>query len=119
MQNNNLRVRCMQNFKAIKTIGFVLGACIITWIPSVILSFFEIYHALVNNRDKYNALMFVVWPWVGTIAFTSSAINPFVYYSRNEDFRRAFRRTFPWLARGHRKEKTRNNKPISNRNSME
>ena len=94
----------MQNFKAIKTIGFVLGTCVITWIPSLILSSFGICYALVNNRDKYNALLFVVWPWVETIAFTSSAINPFVYYFRNEDFRRAFRRTFRWLARGHSEE---------------
>ena len=54
----------MQNFKAIKTIGFVLGTCVITWIPSLILSSFGICYALVNNRDKYNALLFVVWPWL-------------------------------------------------------
>ena len=111
LHNDNLRVRCTQNFKAIKTIGFVLGACIITWIPSLILSSLEIYYVLVNNRDKYNALPFVMWPWVETIAFTSSAINPFVYYFRNEDFRRAFRRTFRWLARGNSKESTRNTRP--------
>ena len=111
LHNDNLRVRCTQNFKAMKTIGFVLGACIITWIPSLILSSLEIYYVLVNNRDKYNALPFVMWPWAETIAFTSSAINPFVYYFRNEDFRRAFRRTFRWLARGNSKESTRNTRP--------
>ena len=111
LHNDNLRVRCTQNFKAMKTIGFVLGACIITWIPSLILSSLEIYYVLVNNWDKYNALPFVMWPWAETIAFTSSAINPFVYYFRNEDFRRAFRRTFRWLARGNSKESTRNTGP--------
>ena len=31
--DENVRVRTMQNFKAIKTVGFVLGVCIITWMP--------------------------------------------------------------------------------------
>ena len=33
----NIRVRVVQNLKAIKTVGFVLSACIITWMPSVVL----------------------------------------------------------------------------------
>ena len=33
----NVRVRVRQNFKAIKTLGFVLSACIVTWMPSVVL----------------------------------------------------------------------------------
>ena len=39
-------------------------------------------------------------PWVEVITFTSSAINPLIYYFRNSEFRRAFRRTllrFPCL----------------------
>ena len=32
--------------------------------------------------------------WVEVITFTSSAINPLIYYFRNSEFRRAFRRTF-------------------------
>ena len=38
-----------------------------------------------------------VWPWVEAIAFTSSAINPLIYYFRNKEFRLAFYRTFRWL----------------------
>ena len=32
-----IRVRVMQNLKAIKTVGFVLCASNITWMPSVVL----------------------------------------------------------------------------------
>ena len=35
--SENIRARVTQNFKAIKTVGFVLSACIITWMPSVVL----------------------------------------------------------------------------------
>ena len=35
-----------------------------------------------------------IGPWVEVITFTSSAINPLIYYFRNSEFRRAFRRTF-------------------------
>ena len=47
---------------------------------------------------------FVVLPWVQAIAFTSSAINPLIYYFRNSDFRRAFRRTFHWLPCVHEQD---------------
>ena len=40
----NVRVRVRQNFKAIKTLGFVLSACIITWMPSVVLQLVNFYY---------------------------------------------------------------------------
>ena len=92
----NMRVRVMQNFKAIKTVGFVLSAYIITWMPSVVLQLVNFYY-IEENRDGFYKVKLVVWPWVEAIAFTSSAINPLIYYLRNSDFRRAFRRTFHWL----------------------
>ena len=92
----NMRVRVMQNFKAIKTVGFVLSAYIITWMPSVVLQLVTFYY-IEENRDGLYKVILVVWPWVEAIAFTSSAINPLIYYFRNSDFRRALRRTFHWL----------------------
>ena len=93
----NVRFRVMQNFKAIKTVGFVLSACIITWMPSVVLQLVKFYYMEEEKRCRLRKLTFVVSPWVEAIAFTSSAINPLIYYFRNSDFRRAFRRTFHWL----------------------
>ena len=87
----------MQNFKAIKTVGFVLGVCIITWMPSLLLLLLHCYYLEANEQCKDDKLMFVVSPWAEAIAFTSSAINPWIYYFRNTEFRQAFRRTFHWL----------------------
>ena len=99
----NMRVRVMQNFKAIKTVGFVLSAYIITWMPSVVLQLVNFYY-IEENRDGLRKVKLVVWPWVEAIAFTSSAINPLIYYLRNSDFRRAFRRTFHWLPCVHEQD---------------
>ena len=43
--NENYRGRTKKNFKAIKTIGSVLSACIITLMPNLILLFVNCYHA--------------------------------------------------------------------------
>ena len=93
----NIRVRGMQNLKAIKTVGFVLSACIITWMPSVVLQLVTFYYIEEAKRCRLRKIKFVVSPWVEAIVFTSSAINPLIYYFRNSDFRRALRRTFHWL----------------------
>ena len=95
--SENIRARVTQNFKAIKTVGFVLSACIITWMPSVVLQLVKFYYMEEEKRCRLRKLTFVVSPWAEAIAFTSSAINPLIYYFRNSDFRRAFRRTFHWL----------------------
>ena len=100
----NIRVRVVQNLKAIKTVGFVLSACIITWMPSVVLQSVKFYYMEEEKRCRLRKLIFVVSPWVEAIAFTSSAINPLIYYFRNSDFRRAFRRTFHWLPCVHEQD---------------
>ena len=97
INSDSFRLRTKQNLKAIKTIGFVLGACIITWMPNLVLLLVECKYALENNWARICSLNLVVWPWVGTVAFTSSAINPLIYYLRNQEFREAFRRTFRWF----------------------
>ena len=91
----NIGVRVVQNLKAIETVGFVLSACIITWMPSVVLRSVKLYY--IEEGRSNRKVKSVVWLWVDAIAFTSSAINPLIYYFRNSDFRRAFRRTFHWL----------------------
>ena len=101
--SENIRARVTQNFKAIKTVGFVLSACIITWVPSVVLLLVDLYYAK-EERCRIRKVKSVVLPWVQAIAFTSSAINPLIYYLRNSDFRRAFRRTFHWLPCVHEQD---------------
>ena len=98
----NVRVRVRQNFNAIKTLGFVLSDCIITWMPSVVLQLVNFYY--IQEKCRIRKIKSVVWPWVQAIAFSSSAINPLIYYLRNSDFRRAFRRTFHWLPCVHEQD---------------
>nr|XP_058957130.1 beta-2 adrenergic receptor-like [Pocillopora verrucosa] len=102
--SENIRARVTQNLKAIKTVGFVLSACIITWMPSVVLQLVKFYYMEEEKRCRLRKLTFVVSPWVEAIAFTSSAINPLIYYFRNSDFRQAFRRTFHWLPCVHEQD---------------
>ena len=100
--SENIRARVTQNFKAIKTVGFVLSACIITWMPCVVLLLVDL--VVKEERCRIRKVKSVVLPWVQAIAFTSSAINPLIYYLRNSDFRRAFRRTFHWLPCVHEQD---------------
>ena len=95
--DENIRVNTMQNFKAIKTVGVVLGLYIITWMPNLVLLLVDCYYDITNQQCKDDKLYSIVWPWVEAIAFTSSAINPWIYYFRNREFRQAFRRNFHWL----------------------
>ena len=59
--NGNYRGRTVKNFKATKTIGFVLSACIITSMPNLILLFVNCYHAITNDSGKIHTSVFVAW----------------------------------------------------------
>ena len=48
--DENIKVRNMQNVKAIKTVSFVLGVYIITWIPSLVLQSAHRYYMATNHR---------------------------------------------------------------------
>ena len=83
--------RIMQNFKAIKTIGFVLGVFVVSWMPCLVLSIVHEFSASDPCTDEklYN----VAWPWIEAVALSSSAINPWVYFFRNGEFRQALHRS--------------------------
>ena len=85
----------LNNFKAIKTVGLVLGVFITTWMPCLIVELVTYYYRkMEHKRCGELELHSVAWPWVEVIALTSSAINPVIYYFRNNEFRQAFKRTF-------------------------
>ena len=96
----NVPVRAMQNYKAIKTIGFVLGVFIVSWMPSIVVSVVDYFTA--SDKCVDHKLAYVVWPWIEAIAFTSSAINPWIYCFRNGEFYEALHHNFqfrpPWVA---------------------
>ena len=81
-----------QNYKAVKTIGIVLGVFILSWLPSLVVSF--VHYFTGDDKCLYSKVLFAVWPWIEAIAFTSSAINPWISYFRNRQFREVSHRTF-------------------------
>jgi len=86
---NSSPVEAIQNHKAIKTIGFVLGVFIVSWMPSLVVSVVD--YVTASDKCVDHKLVYVVWPWIEAIAFTSSAINPWIYCFRNGEFREALR----------------------------
>ena len=78
-----------QNYKAIKTIGFVLGVFIVSWMPSLVVSVVD--YVTASDKCVDHKLAYVVWPWIEAIAFTSSAINPWIYCFRKGEFRNSLR----------------------------
>ena len=91
----NCPVRAVQNHKAIKTIGLVLGVCIASWLPSLALS--VVYHVTASDKCFSNKVVYIVWPWLDAVGWTSSAINPLIYFFRNGEFREALHRRFHWF----------------------
>lgn len=96
--DENVKSRTRENFKAIKTVGVVLSVCIFSWLPSLVSLVVQHYHVSANLKCANEKVYFAVWPWVEAIAFTSSAINPWIYFFRSGDFRQALRRHFPRLS---------------------
>jgi len=84
----------IENYKAIKTIGFVLGVFLVSWLPAFGVS--VVHHSVAADSCMNVKLYSVIWPWIEAIALTSSAVNPWVYCFRNGEFRQALRRSFGW-----------------------
>ena len=77
LQNSNetnCPVRAVQNNKAMKTIGFVLGVFIVSWMPSLVLSVVD--YVTASDKCFANKLVYTMWPWLAAVGLTSSAINP-------------------------------------------
>ena len=92
---NNTMFKAKQNYKALKTVGFVLGVFIASWMPCLVVS---IVHQVKGHDPCLDDRYFVaVWPWIEAVAFTSSAINPWIYCFRNTDFREVLNRRFSWF----------------------
>ena len=91
----NSPARAIQNHKAIKTIGFVLGVFIVSWMPSLVLS--VVHYVTRSDKCHSKKLVYIVWPWLVAVGLTSSAINPWIYFFRNGEFREALRGCCHWF----------------------
>ncbi|XP_037606020.1 5-hydroxytryptamine receptor 1B-like [Sebastes umbrosus] len=76
------RITAARERKATKTLGIILGAYIICWLP------FFIYTLLVPVCEScFHPELFDIFTWLG---YLNSLINPIIYTMSNEDFKRAF-----------------------------
>ena len=82
-------VRILKNRKATWTAAVVIGACFLMWFPSCILSFVQ---SLTSDECLKIHIDLVTWFWVDTLAFASSAVNPWIYFLRTREFKRALKR---------------------------
>ena len=96
LQNQDAVKRRKKNFKAAMTISIVVGLFVVCWLPSLITSL--VHHF--SGKFTFTKL----WAPVEAVAFTSSAINPWVYCLRNEEFNEALTRTFRFLKRRNSKQ---------------
>ena len=80
-----------KNFKAAKTVSIVVGLFVVCWLPTLVTSFVQYF----SKRLTWTKL----WAPVEGLAFTSSALNPWVYCLRNDEFNEALTRTFRFLRR--------------------
>ena len=74
--------------KAAKTIGVVVGAFLICWLP-----FFIFVLGFAHNKNNFrpppHSYEFIKW-----MEYLNSGLNPVIYTCMNRTFRRAFRRLF-------------------------
>lgn len=76
------RISAARERKATKTLGIILGAYIVCWLP------FFIYTLVVATCEScFNQDLFDFFTWLG---YLNSLINPIIYTMSNEDFKKAF-----------------------------
>ncbi|XP_072465345.1 5-hydroxytryptamine receptor 1D [Notamacropus eugenii] len=80
------RISAARERKATKTLGIILGAFIICWLP-----FFVVSLVLPICRDScwFHPALFDFFTWLG---YLNSLINPVIYTWFNEEFKQAFQK---------------------------
>ncbi|XP_020008850.1 5-hydroxytryptamine receptor 1B [Castor canadensis] len=70
--------------KATKTLGIILGAFIVCWLPFFIIS---LVMPICKDACWFHMAIFDFFNWLG---YLNSLINPIIYTMSNEDFKQAF-----------------------------
>ncbi|XP_029973289.1 5-hydroxytryptamine receptor 1B-like [Salarias fasciatus] len=85
------RISAARERKATKTLGIILGAYIVCWLP------FFIYTLVVATCETcFHAELFDFFTWLG---YLNSLINPIIYTMSNEDFKKAFHKLLRFRCR--------------------
>ena len=82
-------VKMLKNRKAAWTAALVIGACFALWFPSCVLSFVQTF---TTDECLKLHIDYSTWFWVDTLAFASSALNPWIYFLRSREFKQALKR---------------------------
>ncbi|KAF4093978.1 hypothetical protein AMELA_G00008190 [Ameiurus melas] len=84
--------QCVQNMrihkerKAVRQLGFIIGAFMVCWIPYFITF---MVMALCDTCVHHDLHMFTIW-----LGYINSTLNPFIYPLCNENFKRVFKKFF-------------------------
>ena len=90
--DRDLRGKSERENIAAKTIGNVLVAFIVCWLPVIFLPM--IYRYVLNSRDVRRSLK-----WAQTLALCSSAINPIIYSFKTQIFRKELKKIYRLVLR--------------------
>ncbi|XP_063080210.1 5-hydroxytryptamine receptor 1D [Engraulis encrasicolus] len=79
--------------KATKTLGIILGAFIVCWLPFFV---FTLVTAICKDNCWDDPLLFDVFTWLG---YLNSLINPVIYTIFNDEFKQAFQKLIRFKVR--------------------
>ncbi|XP_063813269.1 5-hydroxytryptamine receptor 1D [Pseudophryne corroboree] len=80
------RLSVARERKATKTLGIILGAFIVCWLPFFVVS---LVLPICQDGCWFHPLLFDFFTWLG---YFNSLINPVIYTAFNEDFKQAFQK---------------------------
>ncbi|XP_040205926.1 5-hydroxytryptamine receptor 1B [Rana temporaria] len=78
------KIMAAREKKATKTLGIILGAYIVCWLPFFIIS---LVLPICQEACWFHPAIFDFFNWLG---YLNSLINPIIYTMSNEDFKQAF-----------------------------
>ncbi|OCT58468.1 hypothetical protein XELAEV_18002140mg [Xenopus laevis] len=78
------KIMAARERKATKTLGVILGAYIVCWLPFFIIS---LVMPICKDACWFHPAIFDFFNWLG---YLNSLINPIIYTMSNEDFKQAF-----------------------------
>uniref|UniRef100_UPI00398E9664 5-hydroxytryptamine receptor 1B-like isoform X1 n=1 Tax=Pristiophorus japonicus TaxID=55135 RepID=UPI00398E9664 len=80
------RISAARERKATRTLGIILGAFIVCWLPFFIIT---LVMPICKQACWFHHAIFDVFNWLG---YLNSLINPIIYTMSNEDFKQAFQK---------------------------
>ncbi|XP_072907825.1 5-hydroxytryptamine receptor 1B-like [Hemitrygon akajei] len=80
------RILAARERKATKTLGIILGAFIVCWLPFFIIT---LVMPICKEACWFHQAIFDIFNWLG---YLNSLINPIIYTMSNDDFKQAFQK---------------------------